>query len=246
MQRETSPATNPHPGEGWPLNAPPSLARGLPGPEQAVIDAALAILARRVSEPGAVVNDPGATRELLRLQLAQCERERFAVLFLDAQHAAIAFEVLFEGTLTQTAIYPREVVRRALQLNACAVILAHNHPSGKAEPSRADELLTHSLRHALAMVDVRVIDHFVIGWPAMASMFELGLMEPEPPGSEATGRKVQRKRATPSPKPKPEAMSAMAPANWAIQAREAGTTAARAKRNRPTVQAHGMQGQSAR
>lgn len=182
MQREKSPATGPQPGHGtgWPANTPPSLARGLPAPEQAVIDAALAILARRVSEPGAVAESPGAARELVRLHLAQCERERFGVLFLDAQHRALGFEVLFEGSLTATAVTPREVVRRALQLNAGAVILAHNHPSGLAQPSRADEYLTTTLKAALRLVDVQVLDHLVVGWPELYSMAEHGLMEPTP------------------------------------------------------------------
>jgi DNA repair protein RadC len=159
-----------------------------------VIDAALAILSRRLREPGAVVTSPGAARELLRLHLGQCERERFGVLFLDSRHAVIGFEVLFEGTLAQTAVYPREVVRRALQLNAGAVILAHNHPSGAAAPSRADEVLTQTLKASLQLVDVRVIDHLVIGWPGVCSMAEAGLMEPaaeyawEPPAPwAATG-----------------------------------------------------------
>ena len=182
MQRERSPATGPKPRHGtdWPSNCPPSLARGLPGPEQAVIDAALAILARRVSEPGAVLDSPGLARELVRLHLAQCERERFGVLFLDGRHQALGFEVLFEGTLTSSSVYPREVVRRALQLNAGAVILAHNHPSGQALPSRADEHLTAMLRAALRLVDVQVLDHFIVGWPDLYSMAEHGLMEPTP------------------------------------------------------------------
>ena len=126
-RREESPAAPPtsH-GAAWPANAPRSLARDLDAPEQAVIDAALAILARRVREPGAVMDSPGAARELVRLHLAQCEHERFAVLFLNGQHQVIAFEVLFEGTLAQTQVFPRQVVRRALQLNAGAVILAHS------------------------------------------------------------------------------------------------------------------------
>lgn len=165
-------------GGDWPAEAPPSLARGLPAPEQAVIDAALAILSRRLREPGALVTSPGEARELLRLHLGQCERERFGVLFLDSRLAVIGFEVLFEGTLAQTAVYPREVVRRALQLNAGAVILAHNHPSGAAAPSRADEFLTQTLKAALQLVDVRVIDHLVIGWPGVCSMADAGLMEP--------------------------------------------------------------------
>lgn len=157
--------------------APPSLVRGLAAHEQAVIDAALAILARHVREPGAVFDTTWAVREYVRLHLAKSERERFGVLFLDAQHALIAFEVLFEGTLTQTSVYPREVVKRALQLNAAAVILTHNHPSGSAEPSAADELLTHCLRTALQCIDVPVLDHFVIGWPDVVSFAERGLMQ---------------------------------------------------------------------
>ncbi len=180
-RREVIPAGPPAPrGGGWPGDAPPSLARGLPAPEQAVIEAALAILGRLAREPGAVLHSPGVARELVRLHLAQSERERFGVLFLDSQNAVIGFEVLFEGTLSQTSVYPRELVRRALQLNAGAVILAHNHPSGAAVPSRADEHLTQTLRAALALVDVRVLDHLVIGWPDVASLAELGLMEPEP------------------------------------------------------------------
>lgn len=165
-----------------------------------MIDAALAILARVASEPGAVIQSPGTARELVRLHLAQCERERFGVLFLDSQHAVIGFEVLFEGTLSQTTVHPREVVRRALQLNAGAVILAHNHPSGRALPSRADELLTATLRNALALVDVLVLDHLVVGWPAVVSMAERGLMETEPAGPcrvPPKRRGIVGKQATP-------------------------------------------------
>jgi DNA repair protein RadC len=138
-----------------------------------------------VSEPGALLESPGAARELVRLHLAQCQRERFGVLFLDGQHRAIAFEVLFEGSLTQTSVHPREVVRRALQLNAGAVILAHNHPSGMAAPSMADRYLTTCLKSALHLVDVAVLDHFVVGWPELYSMAEHGLMEPTPDAGPA-------------------------------------------------------------
>ena len=176
--REMRPAdTADRRGEGVADEAPPSLVRGLPAHEQAVIDAALAILARRVREPGAVLNGTWAVREYLRLHLAKSERERFGVLFLDAQHAMIDFEVLFEGTLSQTSVYPREVVKRALQLNAAAVILTHNHPSGTAEPSAADEWLTQCLATALRCIDVPVLDHFVIGWPDVVSFAERGLMK---------------------------------------------------------------------
>jgi DNA repair protein RadC len=151
-------------------------ARGLAAPDRAVIDAALSILGRHLRTPGALFDSPGSTRDFLRLHLAGWDRERFAVLFLDGQHRLIELETLFEGTLTQTSVYPRDVARRALHWNAAAVILAHNHPSGVAEPSRADEYLTDTLRRALALLDVRVLDHLVIGWPDVVSLAERGLM----------------------------------------------------------------------
>lgn len=151
-------------------------ARGMAATDRAVIDAALSVLARHLRTPGALFDSPGATRDFLRLHLAGWDRERFAVLFLDGQHRLIELDVLFEGTLTQTSVYPRDVVRRALHWNAAAVILAHNHPSGHAEPSRADQHLTQALRAALALVDTRVLDHLVIGWPDVVSMAERGLM----------------------------------------------------------------------
>jgi DNA repair protein RadC len=163
------------PGAAW-AGAPDRDVRGLAAPDRAVIDAALAILGRHLRTPGALFDSPAATREYMRLHLSGWDRERFAVLFLDGQHRLIELEVLFEGTLTQTSVYPRDVARRALHWNAAAVILAHNHPSGAAEPSRADEHLTQTLRQALALVDVRVLDHLVIGWPDVASLAELGLM----------------------------------------------------------------------
>jgi len=112
----------------------------------------------------------------VRLALAGIEREVFGVLFLDAAHRVIEWRVMFAGTLTQTSVHPREVVRAALRVNAAAVILAHNHPSGRVEPSRADEFLTAALRQALGVVDVRVLDHLVVGWPQVFSFGESGLM----------------------------------------------------------------------
>jgi len=108
--------------------------------------------------------------------LAQTAHEIFAVLFLDAQHRLIACDEMFRGTLTQTAVYPREVVKQALRHNCAAVILAHNHPSGVAEPSRADEALTRALQSALALVDVRVLDHIVVGAASSTSFAERGLL----------------------------------------------------------------------
>lgn len=120
---------------------------------------------------------PAAVRDWLRLKLAQLPHECFVAIWLDAQHRLLADEELFRGTLTQTAVYPRELVKRALSLNAAAVIFAHNHPSGAAEPSRADEALTMALKQALAMVDVKVLDHFIVaGNAAPMSFAERGML----------------------------------------------------------------------
>lgn len=123
-----------------------------------------------------VFDSPQTVRHFLQLQLAGLEHEVFAVLFLDAQHRLLAFEEMFRGTLTQASIYPREVVKRAMTLNAAAAVLAHNHPSGVAEPSRADEALTQALKAALALVDVRVLDHLVVARSGVVSLAERGLM----------------------------------------------------------------------
>ena len=119
---------------------------------------------------------PDAVRDYLQLQLGSRPHEIFAVMFLDSQHRLIALEELFRGTLTQTSVYPREVVVRALALNAASVVLAHNHPSGSAQPSRADEALTQTLKAALGLVDVRVLDHFVVTSTEAVSMAERGLL----------------------------------------------------------------------
>jgi DNA repair protein RadC len=123
-------------------------------------------LTRRVLEAqlrgGSSLTSPAAVRDFLRLTIQSRPIEVFLAIFLDAQHRTLAVEELFSGTLTQTSVYPREVVKRALQRNAAAVIFAHNHPSGVAEPSQADEILTRSLKDALALIDVRVLDHFIV------------------------------------------------------------------------------------
>lgn len=123
-----------------------------------------------------IFDTPQAVRDYLQLQLGSRPHEVFAVLFLDSQHRLIALEELFRGTLTQTSVYPREVVVRALALNAASVVLAHNHPSGSAKPSRADEALTQTIKSALALIDVRVLDHFVVTSNLAVSMAELGLL----------------------------------------------------------------------
>ena len=124
------------------------------------------------------MSSPGAAKDYLRLLLANRGHEVFVVLFLDVQNRVIACEEMFRGTLTQTSVYPREVVKRTLELNAAAVILAHNHPSGNVDPSRADEVLTQTLRAALALVDARVLDHFIVAGNgnSVLSMAERGLV----------------------------------------------------------------------
>lgn len=140
-----------------------------------LVEQALALLAQDIAV-GDVLADPAAVKAFLRLKLAALPHEVFGVLFLNAQHRVIEFQEMFRGTLTQTSVYPREVVKEALALNAAAVILTHNHPSGNAEPSTADRHLTQTLKHALALVDVRVLDHFVVTAGSVTSMAELGLI----------------------------------------------------------------------
>ena len=141
---------------------------------------AVAEMARRALQEemrsGSALNSPGAVRDYLKLLLGGRAQEVFMVIFLDAQHRAISSEELFKGTLTQTSVYPREVVKRALHHNAAAVILAHNHPSGVTEPSQADRMLTDALKQALALVDVRVLDHFIIAGTSCLSFAERGMV----------------------------------------------------------------------
>ncbi|HWH74865.1 MAG TPA: DNA repair protein RadC, partial [Methylibium sp.] len=153
--------------------------KGLGPAKRAELAAVLEIARRTLSAQLAaapVFDSPQAVKDYLQLQLAHQPHEVFGALFLDAQHRLLAFEPLFRGTLQHTAVHPREVVKRALALNAGAAILAHNHPSGVAEPSRADEALTQTLKAALALVDVRVLDHMVVGRGAVVSFAERGLL----------------------------------------------------------------------
>jgi DNA repair protein RadC len=133
------------------------------------------LLANRVRR-GATMSSPEAVKDHLRLELGVLEHEVFCVLLLDAQHRIIALKQMFRGTVSQTSVYPREVVKEALSVNAAAVILAHNHPSGSVEPSRADEFLTQTLKTALALVDVRVLDHLVVAGADVCSFAERGLV----------------------------------------------------------------------
>lgn len=141
----------------------------------AVLELARRALAQQLKEREGF-DSPGAVKQYLQLHLAARPHEVFAALFLDAQNRLLALEELFRGTLTQTSVYPREVVLRALHHQAASVVLAHNHPSGTVEPSRADEALTQTLKAALALVDVRVLDHVIVGAGQALSMAERGLL----------------------------------------------------------------------
>lgn len=133
-------------------------------------------LAEDFEESSESMSSPASVRDYLRLFLGGQEFESFVALWLDAQHRLIAGMELFRGTLTQTSVYPREVVKKGLTLNAAAVIFAHNHPSGKPEPSRSDEMLTDALKQALSLVDIRVLDHFIVADTTVMSFAERGLI----------------------------------------------------------------------
>jgi DNA repair protein RadC len=141
----------------------------------AVLELARRALASQLQQK-TIFSNPQAIRDYLQLQLGKREHEIFAVLFLDTQHRLIVLEEMFRGTLSQTSVYPREVVVRALALNSASVVLAHNHPSGTAQASRADEAITQTLKAALALVDVRVLDHFIVTSAQAVSMAEMGLI----------------------------------------------------------------------
>jgi DNA repair protein RadC len=164
------------------MHAPPAAlaqARGI-GPARraelsAVLEIARRVLAQQLKE-APVFDSPQRVKDFVALHLGALPHEVFGVLYLDSQHRLIEMQELFRGTLAQTSVYPREVLRQALLLNAGAAILVHNHPSGVAEPSRADEALTQSLAAALRMIEVRVLDHLVVGAGTVVSFAERGLM----------------------------------------------------------------------
>jgi DNA repair protein RadC len=144
--------------------------------DDAIIQKALAILASRMRSAEIILSNPDAVRDFLRIKMGTLEHEVFNVVFLNAQHGVIAVEEMFRGTLTQTAVYPREVLKRVMHHNAAAILLAHNHPSGVAEPSNADKRLTETLSKALSMVDVTVLDHFIVAGVQCISFAERGLI----------------------------------------------------------------------
>lgn len=148
--------------------------------EDLIIKHAAAILLSRLRKPGTAIGSPTELKQYVGLHLSGCDNENFCAVWLDAQHRVIGgLEVMFSGTISTIAVYPRVLVRRALELNAAAVVVCHNHPSGSPDPSRADEMLTHTLKQALALVDVRLLDHLVVGGPEpsqMVSFAEKGLL----------------------------------------------------------------------
>jgi DNA repair protein RadC len=150
------------------------------GPAKVAQFAAAIELARRALleelKQNAALSSPGAVRDYLRLRLGRKEEEVFICIWLDAQHRVLGVEEAFNGTLTQTSVYPREIVKAALARNAAAVIFAHNHPSGAAQPSQADELLTRNLKEALSLVEVKVLDHFIVAGNQAISFAERGLL----------------------------------------------------------------------
>ena len=153
--------------------------RGLGDAKYALLQASLELSRRHYAEQmqtGPALANPRATREFLRARLRDRDHEVFCCLFLDNRHRVISFDEVFRGTIDGASVHPREVVKLALARNAAAVILAHNHPSGVAEPSQADELITGRLREALALVDIRVLDHIVVGDGACVSFAERGLL----------------------------------------------------------------------
>ena len=153
--------------------------KGLGTAKSAQLSAAVELARRSLRDElknGAALTSPGAVRDYLRLALGGREHEVFVCIWLDAQHRVLKAEEMFRGTLTQTSVYPREIVKAGLKANAAAVIFAHNHPSGAAQPSQADELLTRNLKDALALVDVKVLDHFIVAGHQTLSFAERGLL----------------------------------------------------------------------
>jgi len=153
--------------------------KGLGQAKRAQFAAAIELARRSTKEElksGSALTSPGAVRDYLRLAIGARPYEVFVCIWLDAQHRVIRFEEPFHGTLTQTSVYPREIVKAALACNAAAVIFAHNHPSGVAQPSQADELLTANLKEALALIEVKVLDHFIIAGNQAISFAERGLL----------------------------------------------------------------------
>ena len=184
-ETEVQPMTQHFERKGYDVRSEPAwkpvAPHGLPPPseianlQQATIREAIGILETRIRNTKAFTS-PSDVKQFCQLQIAQEKDEHFCCMFMDSQHRLIAFEGLFRGTVDGASVYPRVVVRRALELNAAALILTHNHPSGLPDPSTADIKITQRLKDALALVDVRVLDHVIVGTDGTSSMAEAGLL----------------------------------------------------------------------
>ena len=141
-----------------------------------IVDQAMQILSSRIKTPASYITCPEDTKRLLKLKMSLLGHEVFYCVFLDNKHGVLEVEEMFRGTIDVSSVYPREVVKRALEVNAAAVIFAHNHPSGVAEPSKSDENITIKLRDACALVDIRVLDHLIIAGNNMTSLAEMGII----------------------------------------------------------------------
>lgn len=155
---------------------PPTMPYFGAATDDEIVGKALSIISRRMKKPLLTFSDPTDIQHYVRLKASLLPYEVFSVFFFSASFGLIAHEEMFRGTLTQTSVYPREIVMRAMELNCASVVFSHNHPSGVSKPSRADENLTQRLKAALALVDVRVVDHIIVGGETVTSMSALGLM----------------------------------------------------------------------
>lgn len=186
---------------------PAALATAQKVREDRAIYRAMKLLEDRLKKPGELLGSTNGVREFLTLRLAREEREVFTALWLDAQNRLLAAENLFFGSIRETCVHPREVVRRGLQLNAASVIFAHNHPSGNAAPSRHDLALTDRLMQLLNLVDIRTLDHFIVAGCKAASLAELGLLglsDFPPPETEEPPKATKQARKTRPKQTKPE------------------------------------------
>lgn len=141
-----------------------------------IVIKALQILESQLRTKGVQIQNAEDAKSFLKLQLASLEREVFGVMFLDGQHQMIEFDIMFQGTIDSASVYPREVAKKALQVNAAALIMSHNHPSGVAEPSQADRMITEDIKKALALFDIRTLDHIIVGGMSTYSFAEHGLL----------------------------------------------------------------------
>jgi DNA repair protein RadC len=157
-------------------DAPIYAAQSTAADDDAIIARAIAILESRLRKPGAALTSPANVKDLCTLRMGALEHEVFEVIFLDNRHRVIEFEEMFRGTINTANVHPREVVKRALALNAAAVILAHNHPSGMTDPSDADRRITRQMKEALDLVEIRVLDHVIVGGASSMSFAEAGMI----------------------------------------------------------------------